>query len=285
MNLIGIDDLKQPYRSLIKEVTLVSRIDSLLEDMNIEKMSIKADMLLGETGRRTHVFHASMIGENGGKEDGVPMGCKRKLFYCYTNAPSEGAIDPKLRRIFDTGTAVHSQLQGYLSLLAQRSEGEIEFTPEAGVNPQNNAIADMFDISGHTDGIVKINTPDGSVRFGLEIKTINDAGYKKTNKPHGQHITQATVYQACFDLPVFLFLYYNKNDSTMSEFVHIYDPRIWKAIQTRLNSVRTATIKGIKPDREQSWGCSTCRWKGECAPPKKMSHTAAQKMFQIKKGA
>lgn len=169
-------------------------------------------------------------------------------------------------------------------MIASRSEGEIEFTPEAGVNPQNNSVADRYDISGHTDGIVQVNTPEGVVRFGLEIKTINDAGYKKTNSPHGHHITQATVYQACFDLPVFLFLYYNKNDSTMSEFVHIYDHKRWEAIQKRLNAVRSSAMTNEAPDRETSWQCATCRWKGVCKPPKKMSHAAATKMFQIKKG-
>jgi len=284
MNLTRISDLQHPYKPLLKEVTLIPRIDALLEDMNTEKMSIKADIQLGDSGRRTHVFHASMIGEKSGKQDDFPMGCQRKLFYSYTGAPSEGAVDPKLRRIFDTGTAVHSQLQAYLSLIAQRSEGEIEFTPEAGVNPKNNAVADKYDISGHTDGIVQVTTPQGVVRFGLEIKTINDAGYKTTNSPHGHHLTQATVYQACFDLPLFLFLYYNKNDSKMSEFIHVFDPRRWDAIQRRLNNVRAAAMSDGVPDRETSWQCATCNWKGVCKPPKKMSHTAAAKMFQIKKG-
>lgn len=87
MNLTQISDLKQPHKSLLKEVTLIPRIEALLEDMNTDKMSIKTDILLGDSGRRTHVFHASMIGENSGKQDSFPMGCQRKLYYSYTDAP------------------------------------------------------------------------------------------------------------------------------------------------------------------------------------------------------
>jgi CRISPR/Cas system-associated exonuclease Cas4 (RecB family) len=283
MNLISIDDLKNEYKPLLKEVTLSSRIDSLLEDMNIEKVSMKGEIDMSSGGRRTHVFHASMIGEDSGKQDGYPIGCGRKLYYSYVGAPSEGAIPPKLRKIFDTGTAIHTQLQSYLSALAIRSEGMITFTPEAGVAPNNNPVADKYDISGHTDGIVTIETPKGTVRFGLEIKTINDKGYKGTKSPHGKHITQATVYQACFDLPVFLFLYYNKNDSTIAEFVHVFDKKRWKAIQARLDSVRTAAMDERPPEREMSYQCSTCNWKTICNPPRKSSAAAVTKMFQIRK--
>jgi len=280
VSLTSIADLQKPdYKRMLKEVTLIPRIESLLEDMNLETIKMKGEIILsGE--RRTHIFHSSMIGEGSGKEGKYPMGCSRKLYYSYTGAPSEGSIEPKLRRIFDTGTAIHTQLQMYLSVLAERSGGEIEFTPEDVISPETNEVADRLDISGHTDGIVTIKMPDYSVRFGLEIKTINDAGYKATKSPHGEHLTQATVYQKCFDLPVFLFLYYNKNNSTMAEFIHIFDEHRWKAIETRLNRVRMAVLDGTPPLRETSYQCNTCNWKKQCKPPSKSPFTAASKMFR-----
>jgi CRISPR/Cas system-associated exonuclease Cas4 (RecB family) len=286
MKLVSIKDLEQRYKQMLGEVTVVNRIESLLEDMNLTPHKIVGQIELGSTGRRTHVFHASMIGELSGRSlcGKYPMGCGRKLYYSYIGEPSEGAIEPKLQRIFDTGTAIHTQLQSYLGEIAQRSEGEFEFTPEADISPDNNKVADRMDISGHTDGIITVHVPDLTVRFGLEIKSINDNGYKATKGPHAEHIMQGTVYQACLDLPVFLFLYYSKNDSNMAEFIHPFDKLRWQAIVDKLTYVQEMAMKKEMPPREVSYQCSTCRWKKTCKPPKS-GRPNMTKLFQIRKGA
>lgn len=270
--LMQISDLENPDAlDLVKHITVSHRIDSLLEDLNVDPISIDGSFRIGETGRRTHVLHASGLGGTSGKSlcRKFPMGCSRELFYSLTGADAEKSFDPRRRRILDTGTALHSMLQAYLSTYAQLHSDTESFTPEADINPELNDIASMFDISGHSDGEYTIRTPTWGVRFGVEIKTINDNGYKATNRPHQEHLVQGTIYQKCLDLPVMLFLYYNKNDSSMAEFIQVYDPVIWSAVEAKIKHIRPYALKGTPPEQEVTVKCGTCIYKHICKPPMK----------------
>ena len=283
-DLVTIDDLKTYNKKALREITVVNRIENLLEDMNHAPTSLKATVYMGDSGRRTHIFHASMIGGLSGRTlDGkYPMGCGRQLYYSYIGAPSEGAFEPKFRRILDTGTALHGQLQAYMHEVAKRSEGELTFADEVDMHPGINSVADQYDISGHTDGIIEI-LAKWKVRHMLEIKTINTVGYAKTNGAHDEHIMQATVYMACMDIPAMLFLYYNKNDSSMAEFLEIFSQRRWDAICKKLDHIRELAIREELPEREVSYNCNYCRWKGICKPPKRARGAGVTKVFQIRR--
>lgn len=270
MKLLSISDLDDCPKTLIGEVTLLPRIEAFLEDMNVTPMSMKSEFNMGNLGRRDNIFHASSIGSLSGKSlcKTYTMGCGRELFYSYTGAPSKGNWEPRMRRVLDTGTAIHAQLQTYLEEIAAQSDGTETFIPEAVISPRDNEIADIMDISGHTDGIYTINDGKNHIRFGLEIKSINDNGYKGTKGPHAEHKIQGTIYQKCLDLPVMLFLYYSKNDSNIAEYTHVFDPNMWKAIEEKLNFVRMEAISGSEPPQEVSWACGRCKYRTTCKPPK-----------------
>jgi CRISPR/Cas system-associated exonuclease Cas4 (RecB family) len=234
----------------------------------IKKMPVAFD--LGQD-RRTDIFHASTIGSFSGKSlcGKYTMGCGRQLYYDYIGAPAEGAWEPRMRKLLDTGSAIHAQLQAYLEVIAANSDGAEEFTPEAGIDPNINPVAMQMDISGHTDGIYLVRAEEDTVRFGLEIKTINDAGYQKTSGPHPEHLMQGTIYQKCLDLPLMVFLYYNKNDSSVAEFVHVFEERRWNAIVAKLDMVREHAFREVPPEQETGWHCSNCKYKGTCKPPRR----------------
>lgn len=269
--LTKIEHLSKDYpKRMLSQVSLIARIDSFLEDLNIEPMDtmlVKCD--LGGK-RRTGIFHASTVGSSGGKSlcGKYSMGCARQLYYDYTGAPAEGAWEPRMRRLLDTGSVIHAQLQAYLEVIAAKSGGTETFTPEADINPDKNPTAQQMDLSGHTDGIYQITTTPDRIRFGIEIKTINDAGYQKTSGPHQEHITQGTIYQKCLDLPLMVFFYYNKNDSSIAEFIQVFDERRWEAIVKKLDMVRDHAFKEVMPEQEAGWHCSSCKYKAICRPPR-----------------
>lgn len=280
--LITISDLRTCSKKALQEITVVNRIESLLEDMNLESCSMSDQLMIGDMERLTNVFHASEIGRTTGKSPNgrYPMGCGRALGYGYTNAPAEGSWTPRNRRILDTGTAIHCQLQMYLTEVARRRKKTETFEKEALISPETNPVADILDISGHTDGIYTITLPHLSVRFGIEIKSINDAGFKATKSVHPEHAVQGTIYQACLDLPVMLFLYYNKNDSNMAEFLQIFDPIIWEEIKAKVNDVRESVYKKMLPVQEVGFGCKTCKYKAICKPPQRMRGPMALNAFR-----
>lgn len=281
-SLLSIEDVERGFpKELLRYASVVARIDSFLEDLNSEPATPMEVAFKLNDHRKGKIFHPSSIGSQTGKSlcGKYPMGCARFMYYDYVGEKSEGAIEPRVRRIFDTGSSVHAQLQSYLEEIARRSGGTEEFVKEAFFSPDSNEWADRYDIAGSTDGIYIINEPD-QVRFGLEIKTINDAGYQKTSSPHPEHLMQGTVYQRCLDLPIMVFLYYNKNDSSLAEFVHVYDERRWEAIVKKLAFVRDCAFRQADPpDREDGWHCMSCKYKGACKPPKRSRASAGASMF------
>ena len=166
-----IADLETCSKKVFQEITVVNRIESLLEDMNIKACSMADQLVIGDMVRLTNVFHASEIGRTTGKSPNgrYPMGCGRALYYGYTNAASEGSWQPRNRRILDTGTSIHCQLQMYLAEATKRRNKTETFEKEALISPETNTIADVLDLSGHTDGIYTIVLPHLAVRFGIEI--------------------------------------------------------------------------------------------------------------------
>ena len=96
---------------------------------------------------------------------------------------------------------------------------------------------------------------------------------------------QATNYLKCLDIPVMLFLYYNKNDSSMAEFLYEFDPRRWAAIEKKLNKVRECAFREIEPEQEAGWHCSNCKYKGTCKPPRRGRGTTRTTAFNKQRRA
>jgi CRISPR/Cas system-associated exonuclease Cas4 (RecB family) len=276
-----IADLKDAPKSLLREITLIDRIYSLLEDTNVEDIGIRGTFDISSGGRRTGVFHASTVGSKDGKSlcGNYPMGCQRKMYYDVENADNEDHWDPRLRSLLDTGTMIHEQLQAYTHVVADRSGGMETFFDEVDIDPDKNPIAAALDLSGHTDGIYTILTDMYDIRFALEIKSISEKGFKATKSIHSEHAMQGTIYQKCLDVPVMLFVYYNKNTSEMSEFRQVFDPDRWKAIEDKIRYVQECVLDEEPPPHETSWNCRTCKYKRICKPPRAPRAAAARTRF------
>ena len=278
IKLLTIADLAQPALAALQEVTLIPRIEALLEDMNTESICMKGELEIGDKTRRTQVFSASEVGlKNGHSLCGkYTMGCGRYLYYSYTGAHGTRNWEPKFRRILDTGSAIHVQLQLYILECAKREgfKAEIEVDGDPDTNP--------WSLSAHMDAQIAIATPEVKVRFGVEIKSIGDDGFKVTSHIHDHHATQCTIYQKLFDLPAILALYYNKNNSLMAEFTKTFDADRWKAIEDKLEMVRMHSLMGEPPPYEVSYECNSCKYKAICKPPRKTSAADTRKLFVTK---
>jgi len=270
VDLTKIEHLEHVSKELLRHASVADRIDAYLEDMNSVSVTIPVEFTLGNAGRPKGVFSASMVGSLSGKSlcSKFPMGCARQLYYAYLGTKSEGAWEPRMRRRLDEGTAVHALLQSYLSCFAKEHEDTEQFEYETRISPDENDVADQYDLSGHVDGVYLVHTPKGSVRFGVEFKTINDGGFKATSGPHAEHLIQGTIYQKCLDLPLMVFLYWNVNDGAVAEYVQQFDPIRWDSIVDKVNMVRECALKNEEPDREVSFSCRNCQFKGTCKPPR-----------------
>ncbi|MFW9801025.1 MAG: hypothetical protein ACFFFC_00110 [Candidatus Thorarchaeota archaeon] len=266
MSLKSIKDLQnadnEEVRKLMSYMQIIPKIESHLEDLNLKPSK-----------RKLGVFSASEIGSQGGKSlcGKYTMGCSRLLYHRYIGDKPQENLNPRTRRIFDTGSKVHEQLQGYLHEVSKATNGQEVFCDEVEINPRTPEATEAvreLDIFTTTDGIYTIKTADSHIRFGLEIKSMKAEMFKNLNKAHSENIVQAHVYMGCLDLPAMAILYYNKNDSTMAEFCILFEQCIWDAIVKKIRYVIEFAIKETPPPRENGFHCKKCKYNYICKPPK-----------------
>lgn len=260
IRLISINDLDElPARDLESarvQCQLIPRIEMYLEDRPPDKRALS-------------IYSASDIGSDSGKSpDGKwPMGCGRLLYYRRIGEVPEERVDNRIMRIYDTGKAIHEQLQGYLhNFVRDHVEDEDEvFFDEVSATPKTNKLAKEYLLSTTTDGIYEMTVRGYDIRFGLEIKSIKDELYKHiSSSPKREHVVQSHVYMKLFDLPIMIILYYNKNDSQMLEHNIMFDPAIWEQIVKKLDYIEECVATGTRPPTEGNFFCRSCRYAHIC---------------------
>jgi hypothetical protein len=104
-------------------------------------------------------------------------------------------------------------------------------------------------VTGHTDGIwtfkVKVGKKVVRVRVLVDYKTINRAGFEGAyggGLPREEHVTQLQVYLALADLEYGLLLYYCKDNSQHKRFLVKRDPKLWPALQKKVNWARKGKV-------------------------------------------
>ena len=109
--------------------------------------------------------------------------CLRSRFYARMGFESDGVIDARSRRILDNGTKTHERLQEYL-----KAQG-ILLCDELPIHNLE------YQIQGHTDGLLDL----GKEKAILEIKSINDKGFKDLKIVKPEHKRQGLVYLYCVE--------------------------------------------------------------------------------------
>lgn len=111
--------------------------------------------------------------------------CLRARFYARTGEEQDtNSVDARTRRIFDNGTYFHLRMQSYLLKSGILVMDEI---------PVHNY---EYNIQGHTDGILALDTVERGV---LELKSINNNGFTQLKGPKEEHKRQGLVYIFCLE--------------------------------------------------------------------------------------
>ena len=113
------------------------------------------------------------------------FGCKRSVAFRMRGVSRDVSVNPRLRRIFDTGSAIHEQIQGYLL-----QEGVLQVKEAPVFNKSLNLI-------GHTDGILELAPLELAI---LEIKSINTDECSRLKEPKPQHKFQANTYMLFLEI-------------------------------------------------------------------------------------
>lgn len=208
------------------------------------------------TPRSGLVAHPSSFG---------PDACLRRIWYDMTGELEEvSSFTPELLLIFDVGHAVHAMLQNYAhGMYGKDFQEEVPST-----------VDDLL-IYGSMDGLID----KSHMRMAMEIKTASNRSYTDITRkgvPKQEHLWQISAYMMANDLPLALFLYFNKDNSSMTEFLIPFPEDIWAKVEAMLDEVINAPDEGpeaVKPDGTpiSPYRCKDCVYNHGC--PKKMGRT------------
>lgn len=217
------------------------RLDAFLESLNNRPNS-----------RHLGVYHPSEI-----------AGCARKLYYGRIGKLPVERIPPNVRRLFDTGHAIHHQIDRYI---------EAMYPPDMVGYEVPISLPELH-VLGHADILVF------EVSRVVDIKSINKDRYGKLAQPvilpggnvrpptMAEYVWQGHLYMGATDYPKYTLFYWCKDNSEHNEFSFVFHAGLWRRIQDKIEHIEDCVGRGQPPDREiDRWRCPTCKYAHLCQP-------------------
>lgn len=193
--------------------------------------------------------------------------CLLKVYWQLLGIEEESKFNARTLLIFDIGHAVHHMFQTYGQ---QGAWGEY-YVPEIKMTDGSHPLSTELFIEGHADAdnVMVIddipNAPIFEVGIVHEYKTINTANFGKLTRPKPEHKQQATIYSAVLNRPVVVYLYLNKDDSSMSDFPVEFDHALWETIRAKIMVIISHYDAGTEPEASPAFGCGECGFFNRCA--------------------
>jgi hypothetical protein len=108
----------------------------------------------------------------------------------------------------------------------------------------------------------------------VDFKTMNSYNFGRLRRPQAKHITQMQLYLYLSGLNVGKFVYENKDDQTVKEFIIIRDDSIievkkqevlkLKSVVGNLNSEGKRVLPQRAHAAGDNWECKSCKYKDHC---------------------
>lgn len=190
-----------------------------------------------------------------------------KLYKELVGEEGQRRVEPRNQLIFDLGHAVHSMFQGY----GRKGAWGPYYEPEAPIGGEIQELADRLMIEGHADAdtTMMVEPPNSPVIYDVgivhEYKTINSKNFAKLTRPKPEHKMQATIYSACLNRPVVVYLYLSKDDSNLADFPVEFDAQVWSNVSGKIQTMLEFYRQGQPPKGEAGYHCQDCAYVNNCA--------------------
>lgn len=208
-----------------------------------------------EVDDREHVSSAKNRRHMKWHPSGDCLKCERLLYYerDVTAPPIVQYFEPRTQSIFKEGAAIHAMIQSWLKAM-----GELDGFPQF-VGNEVRIDSDDFNISGYIDSVVSFGGGKSADEATIiEIKTINDYQFQQLKGPKPEHKMQVGAYMMATGIPEAIILYYNKNDSSMKEY--LVEPIDMQNVLIRWQNVENALDIGSPDSLARSCKCGSKQW-------------------------
>lgn len=213
------------------------------------------------TGNITHTprhpgIHPSQIGSP----------CMLKIYNQMIGKEGVKNITSDLQLIFDLGTAIHLMLQGY----GLKGAWGPYYKPEVRVSEflQQIAYDLLLEGSADADSVLIIDDIPGAPIYEVgiihEYKSISDDGFKRLTAPKPEHKQQAIIYSVALNRPITVFLYFNKNNSALSEFPVAFDQNLWSIMLEKIQRLNQFYDTNEAPPGNVGYHCKDCEFSFNC---------------------
>lgn len=203
--------------------------------------------------------------------------CMLRIFWEMQGKEAVQKHEARLLLIFDFGTALHHMMQGY----GEKGAWGPHYKKEVPINVDTQELAKHLMLEGSADAenILTLDIeghPFYEVGLIHEYKSINSENYSKlTVRPKPDHKLQASVYAAVLDRPIVVYLYMNKNDSSISDFPVPFDESLWSSLYTKCATLvdhydryaedeRRGALP-VLPPATVSFACKDCQYSDSCS--------------------
>lgn len=178
--------------------------------------------------------------------------CKRKLWFDVKGYGNHHQAENsgKLNLIFDHGTALHEMLQGYgskgawgpnyfpeIKLLPTQEQCVAKGLPAypLALKHQIKSSVDAAVYQVQVDNVTSLGSV--LVDTGHEYKSIGSNGYKQLTDAKAVHKMQGTLYQAVLDIPIMVYIYYDKDHDDIKCYPTKFDGYIWAEVEDKIQEV------------------------------------------------
>lgn len=191
--------------------------------------------------------------------------CLLKIFYQMQGADEKKVYDFRGQLIFKLGTQIHLMFQG----MGKKGAWGPHYWDEVRISEHLQDISYKLFLEGSADAdniLIIEDVPGPIYEVGIihEYKSINDAGFKKLSGPKPEHRMQAIVYAAGLNRPIVVYLYMNKNDSTITDYPVPFDRNVWTPLEEKFSRLNQFYNLNDPPPGSPGYHCRDCEFKHIC---------------------
>lgn len=250
VNLPG--KLSGKERGILDKLDVAETIDSWAVKLGRENLHAQT-VIDWNSHREAFAIHPSS----------VTNPCDYYLYLQAVGESSDRSLPPKMQKIYDSGTALHAQLQYYM-VSAAKNNG-FSYTPEIGFSPKDSPTTFNLRVAGHADGISK-GWPLKNRAVVWEFKTVNKNGLVRLTKPESKYIKQVHLYMMALNAPVTYVVYICKDNSEILPFMVPFDKSVAEPIIERLLRIRKCAYNLEDPEKRIASSCRYCEFGSQCSP-------------------
>jgi CRISPR/Cas system-associated exonuclease Cas4 (RecB family) len=192
--------------------------------------------------------------------------CLLRIYNEMSEKQAFRTVEARSQLTFDLGKYIHDMFQSY----GRRGAWGPKYNWEVKINAELQQLSADLMLEGSADAENYLLIDDVSPTTAYELKIIHEyksikkENFEKLTRPKPEHREQAMIYCKALDAPVVVYLYFNKNDSTMVDYPVQFDHALWAKLETKARVLVDYYNREVVPEGTPGFYCNDCAYAYDC---------------------